>query len=114
MVMPFAAEPKTSDGLPYLPQLAFNTVKSPFMSTNDCPKGLHSTLFVVRVVAYVSIVCHQTRIVKALIPIDVAEAINVKEKLCSQYTKSTHMLTRKLIFLLMIKTDYSITIDLNL
>jgi hypothetical protein len=37
--MPFAAEPKPSDVLLYLPQLAFNTIKSLIMSTERLPKG---------------------------------------------------------------------------
>jgi len=87
IVMPSAAEPKPNDDLSNHPQLAFDTTQLPIMSTNECPKGLHSTLFVVRVVACIFVVCHQTRIVKALIPIDIAKAIDVKEKLCSQCTK---------------------------
>lgn len=83
-MVPVATETKTSDGLQYFLQLAFNTVKSLFMSTNDYLKGLHSMLFAVRVVDCISVVFHQTKIVKALISIDVLEAIDTKKKLCSQ------------------------------
>jgi hypothetical protein len=72
--MPFAADPKTSDVLLYLLQPAFNTIKPLSMSTDGYPKGLHSTFFVVEMVAYVSVVCHHTKIVKALIPIDIARS----------------------------------------
>jgi hypothetical protein len=48
------------------------------------------------VVAVVSVYCHQTRIVKALIPIDVAQADKSEEKLCSQAQSSTRKLKRKI------------------
>jgi hypothetical protein len=74
IVMPFAVEPKPNDVLLNLPHLAFNTIKPLIMSTDNCPMGLHSKFFVVGVVACVSVVCQQTKIVKPLIPIDVARS----------------------------------------
>jgi hypothetical protein len=84
IVMPFAVQPKSSDGLFYLPHHTVNITKSLSLGVIGCPKGLHSPLFVVGVVSRVSVSCHQTRIVKALISIDVARADRSEENLCSQ------------------------------
>jgi hypothetical protein len=90
--MPFAIEPKLSNVLLYLSQLVFNTIKPLIMSTNGCPKGLHSMFFVIGVVAYVFVIYHQVKIVKALIPIDVVRSDKrERETMFSIYRINTHV-----------------------
>jgi hypothetical protein len=61
IVIPVAAFLKPSGGLLYLLQYTFSTIKPLCMSGDCCPKGLHSTtLFIVKVVACVSFIRHQT------------------------------------------------------
>lgn len=79
MVVPIFVNPKASDGLVPFPQHTFDTIKKLlFLSVNSCPKGMHSTIFIARVVdcACVSVIFYQSMLIKAFIPIDVAEAIN--------------------------------------
>jgi len=75
IVMPFAVQPKSSDGLFYLPHHRVNITKSLSMGIVGCPKGLHSTFFTV-----VSIIRHR---------------IEVKRICVLKHKRSTRKLKRK-------------------